>query len=705
MAFASLFSGPPNEGLHVADCVSSVREKAGEDKAAINYDGTQATKKKRKKRKKKKWDTNGKVNMSTMNGQQEEPEDRCRLWHIPDQEHRPGVQRKNEWLWDYNIEVKNSQSGNPLKRKRKGDDHGGPKNKRDFASELDQYRRIREAPPPADPPSPLPQQTGGLSQTKEKMNIRGQENPGKTWIHKRNRAMPGPGGRGRGGRGRGRGRGGMSQGSGLQNNKPDGRNYGNGRGQKGGQHKGQHKPKEEKKKVFLTEEYINRHTVEAQGRRICKYFLRGDCRREDQCNFEHDMNVKKMEDFPCRFFHTGAKCYQGDTCRFSHEPLTDLTRELLHRSLNPEPVMKEVPEPIEQDFSSSPLPPVAKLTVDMSHNAVSVRPNFYNSSPLTECQLQGGSTLPPSSGLNIQGEKRTVPVGAPALEKCSPMRAHSPAVPDSTMKWNPVKVNDGLISSPVEGASSVLQTLFMNLCPTHEEPQNSGTVTGVSASPHVSDEGALIAKKRKAQDTAPTKPETNVCDWLVNVEARSSQHEAETCEEVSAPFYKPLSSQDGGELDVQEEMRLRNEPALVPLQPIPGIARRDPRSGPLPATITLALAPFARTVEWDTEEPFPLRPQVVTSPQSFSPTHHSQRLLVGTPEHSSCSSTPPENLPQAASSAVHKLPVPALAGLIHPTYSRGGVKPEGGAPAARETQSKGHVLKGLFKSFLPACDL
>lgn len=62
-------------------------------------------------------------------------------------------------------------------------------------------------------------------------------------------------------------------------------------------------------------------------RELCKFYLQGFCGKGDRCLFMHD-------EFPCKFYHTGAECYAGDKCRFSHQPLTEDTRTILRGYLD-----------------------------------------------------------------------------------------------------------------------------------------------------------------------------------------------------------------------------------------------------------------------------------------------------------------------------------------------------------------------------------
>ncbi|KAL7673989.1 hypothetical protein ACOME3_000273 [Neoechinorhynchus agilis] len=81
----------------------------------------------------------------------------------------------------------------------------------------------------------------------------------------------------------------------------------------------------------------------------CRFYLEGRCNRKDQCPFNHNIRVEKKKelckfylagfcsngaacvymhgDFPCKFYHSsgsdGSACKFGDSCRFSHAPITD----------------------------------------------------------------------------------------------------------------------------------------------------------------------------------------------------------------------------------------------------------------------------------------------------------------------------------------------------------------------------------------------
>ncbi|XP_066552797.1 zinc finger CCCH domain-containing protein 6 [Amia ocellicauda] len=344
----------------------------------------------------------------------------------------------------------------------------------DFADELNQYRQAKEATAPGPPKGP----------PKEQM----MKPPNMKGVQK------GPVLKGKG-RGMGRGRGAQ------KNKKQKGKNWGRGRGRGGDQggdgmkEDGKGPPNIQKKRPIMTQEFINQHTVEHNGRYICKYFLEGRCIKGDQCKFEHEMVIpdKKKEickfylqgfcskgenciymhnEYPCKFYHTGAKCFQGDNCKFSHEPLTDLTRELLEKVLNTEeePVNEdeqELEDLRKQGIAPLPKPPpgvgllptpgphspqegspcggkkipslfeiVVQPTVDLAQK-IGLRPNFYNSSSPPGPQFQGNGPPPPqmfgSGPDDITGPNGPPgpPPGSPGSHHGGPPGGHCPPMNQS----------------------------------------------------------------------------------------------------------------------------------------------------------------------------------------------------------------------------------------------------------------------------------
>ncbi|XP_076991243.1 zinc finger CCCH domain-containing protein 6 [Tamandua tetradactyla] len=216
-----------------------------------------------------------------------------------------------------------------------------------------------------------------------------------------------------------------------------------------------------KKWKVMTQEFINQHTVEHKGKQICKYFLEGRCIKGDHCKFDHDAELEKRKEickfylqgycskgenciymhneFPCKFYHTGAKCYQGDNCKFSHDLLTKETKKLLDKVLNtdeeptnedereleelkkrgitplpkPPPGVGLLPTPSEpfpfsdpeddfqadvsDDFKKIPslFEIVVKPTVDLAHKIGKKPPAFYDSASPPGPQFQGSGPHPP----------------------------------------------------------------------------------------------------------------------------------------------------------------------------------------------------------------------------------------------------------------------------------------------------------------------
>ncbi|XP_063229493.1 protein suppressor of sable isoform X2 [Bacillus rossius redtenbacheri] len=55
---------------------------------------------------------------------------------------------------------------------------------------------------------------------------------------------------------------------------------------------------------------------------LCKFYLNNCCAKKDKCLYMHN-------DFPCKFYHMGLKCFAGDRCKFSHGHLSETMRAVL----------------------------------------------------------------------------------------------------------------------------------------------------------------------------------------------------------------------------------------------------------------------------------------------------------------------------------------------------------------------------------------
>jgi len=64
---------------------------------------------------------------------------------------------------------------------------------------------------------------------------------------------------------------------------------------------------------------------------LCKFYLLERCAKKEKCLYLH-------KGFPCKYFHTGHRCLDtAESCKFSHDDLSDITRNILLKHLEAAP--------------------------------------------------------------------------------------------------------------------------------------------------------------------------------------------------------------------------------------------------------------------------------------------------------------------------------------------------------------------------------
>lgn len=64
---------------------------------------------------------------------------------------------------------------------------------------------------------------------------------------------------------------------------------------------------------------------------LCKFYLKDCCAKGEKCSYMHG-------EFPCKFYHTGLVCLQGDNCKFAHgRPLDDHRKQILFKHIETAP--------------------------------------------------------------------------------------------------------------------------------------------------------------------------------------------------------------------------------------------------------------------------------------------------------------------------------------------------------------------------------
>ncbi|KAM7010082.1 uncharacterized protein LKV04_001924 [Tautogolabrus adspersus] len=113
--------------------------------------------------------------------------------------------------------------------------------------------------------------------------------------------------------------------------------------------------------------------------------------------------------FPCKFFHRRGKCFQGEDCKFSHEPLNDLTNRLLEEALKRDQELYELAKKAEQESLEQPVNTDESKNIDTDEPpdilSQPLRPNFYQHVE-TNAENQSSSTQSEETTENIKEDEK-----------------------------------------------------------------------------------------------------------------------------------------------------------------------------------------------------------------------------------------------------------------------------------------------------------
>ena len=326
---------------------------------------------------------------------------------------------------------------------------------------------------------------------------------------------------------------------------------------------------------------------------MCRYYLGDNCTKGDECPYLHGVLVFTnmvlmyvciflfVETFPCKFFHSRNFCIHGDSCRFSHAPLNDETRDLLATVLQQDAKQPGAGTPVMANANNltdvvQPPHPAPKPTPLMSVDTSAMAPLVGGAAP--PLMQQDHPPRPPWDG--------PVPIQPPVMMP-------PPQFGGGTGGGGPIQLpeppNSGNIMRPAEQKLGILPTppAYMKLIPDNPQIPAPAMNVNPNVSSAVQDPRSSCDPRMSQQQHLKRQQEQFELNSTIDVSrnettiAQSKEHNQAVDDDTrqndgSFPLFQPL--------EPPKEIS-RQKPHFIPDLPSPSIGAIDDVDASLPSHI------------------------------------------------------------------------------------------------------------------------
>ncbi|MEN2499411.1 MAG: Zinc finger CCCH domain-containing protein 4 [Marteilia pararefringens] len=148
---------------------------------------------------------------------------------------------------------------------------------------------------------------------------------------------------------------------------------------------------------------------------VCKYYTTDSCNKGDACIFMHG-------EYPCKYFHIRNFCFNADSCKFSHKPLTETGKRLIEdikAKINENKQLKQNQTGIEVSFGTR-IPHAEPINLNPTDKFRDIMNQSMVQSGINGLPLQNLNHSSHELISNLQGMEHASYLGIDLSSSCNP---------------------------------------------------------------------------------------------------------------------------------------------------------------------------------------------------------------------------------------------------------------------------------------------